>query len=145
MMTRCNSIREDKQKVYANRGITVCEEWKNYQVFKKWALSNGFKKELTLDRTDNNIGYSPSNCRWTTHSVQIRNQRVLRSTNTSGFKGVSKSGRLKWKAMIELEDKGIYLGTFEFPWTAAYAYDSYVLVNNLEHSRNFDLNCRRKR
>ena len=61
---------------YGNRGITVCEEWQNnFQAFYDWAMSNGYSDELTLDRKDNDKGYSPENCRWATWHEQRINQR----------------------------------------------------------------------
>lgn len=63
-------------KVYLSKGIKVCSEWsKSYIPFKKWALSNGYSDELTLDRIDNDGDYCPKNCRWTTVSVQQHNRR----------------------------------------------------------------------
>jgi len=60
---------------YINRGIGICAEWKVYENFEKWAIENGWKKELRIDRIDNNKGYSPENCRFTTVSGNQRNRR----------------------------------------------------------------------
>lgn len=68
------SSRLKTRKNYFDRGITVCEEWNDYVKFKVWALNNGFKKELQLDRIDNNKGYYPANCRWTTRKINNHNK-----------------------------------------------------------------------
>lgn len=63
-------------KYYADRGITVCEEWtNNFECFATWAKENGYAEGLTIDRIDNNSGYKPSNCRWVTMKVQSNNTR----------------------------------------------------------------------
>ena len=62
-------------KNYSQRGISVCSEWKNNFIsFYKWAIQNGYSDSLTLDRIDNNKGYSPDNCRWVTGIEQMRNR-----------------------------------------------------------------------
>lgn len=61
---------------YFDRGITVCAEWGAFMAFKGWAESNGFSKELQLDRRDNDKGYSPDNCRWVTGVVNNLNRTV---------------------------------------------------------------------
>lgn len=69
MKLRCN------RPVYKQRGITVCKEWlEDFHAFKLWALQNGYKDDLTLDRIDNNKGYYPGNCRWVTMKVQNNNR-----------------------------------------------------------------------
>jgi len=60
---------------YAGRGITWPKEWNEYEPFKKWALSNGYKSNLTLERKDNDLPYSESNCIWANNSTQMLNQR----------------------------------------------------------------------
>lgn len=76
MKRRCLNKQHPCYKHYGGRGINVCESWKNdFSAFKEWAIKNGWKKGLSLDRVDNNKGYSPSNCRWVTQKVQCNNTR----------------------------------------------------------------------
>lgn len=61
---------------YFHRGITVCDEWKKYTTFRKWALSNGYNPQLQLDRINNNEGYRPNNCRFVPCVVNTNNREV---------------------------------------------------------------------
>lgn len=78
MYCRCYYKSTNQYKNYGGRGIKVCEEWKHMQGFinfYNWAISNGYKETLTLDRINNNKGYCPSNCRWITPKEQSNNRR----------------------------------------------------------------------
>ncbi len=52
----------------------ICDEWHDYEIFMRWALANGYQDNLSLDRRENHLGYSPDNCRWATRSEQCRNR-----------------------------------------------------------------------
>ncbi len=78
MKSRCLDESCPAYPNYGGRGISVCAEWaqqNGHLVFEKWALANGYKRGLTLDRIDNDKDYSPDNCRWTTRKVQSNNKR----------------------------------------------------------------------
>jgi len=123
---------------YGARGITMCDEWKNdFVAFYNWAMTNGYKDGLSIDRIDNDGNYEPKNCRWVFRSVQARNTRLLRKTNTTGYRGVGfNKSRNKWTAQIIVNYKNIFLGHFSNAIDAAKAYDKYVIDNNLEHTIN---------
>lgn len=75
MITRCYNHNFKYYHRYGGRRITVCDEWKNdFKSFYNWAMANGYNDTLTIDRIDNDKGYEPSNCRWTTHKVQANNR-----------------------------------------------------------------------
>lgn len=75
MRARCKYESQQCFKNYGARGITVCDEWKNdFSSFYSWAIKNGYKPGLSIDRIDVNSGYSPDNCRWATNKEQSLNR-----------------------------------------------------------------------
>lgn len=137
MIQRCTNKIHMYYNDYGGRGITVCERWLNVANFIEDMLPT-FQKGLTLDRKDNDKGYYKDNCRWVENKIQHRNTRKIRSTNTSGYRGVSFYNLCnKWYSRICVDYKNIYLGRFNTAIEAARAYDDYIIKNNLEHTRNF--------
>ena len=76
MRVRCTCKENVMYPRYGGRGIHICEEWSSFDVFLKWALENGYSKNLQIDRINNNGGYSPENCRWVTAKVNTRNTAI---------------------------------------------------------------------
>jgi hypothetical protein len=79
MRMRCTNPNASDYEYYGGRGITVCSEWSNYTTFAKWARENGYSDELTIDRINNDVGYSPDNCQWVTWQDQAQNRRPRNS------------------------------------------------------------------
>lgn len=74
MLGRCFNPKRHDYERYGGRGILVCKEWLTFKVFQKWCLES-FIPGCSLDRIDNNSGYSPQNCRWATLIEQRKNVR----------------------------------------------------------------------
>lgn len=76
MKARCFRKNATNYNIYGGRGIKVCDTWKkDFMSFYNWAINNGYKEGLTLDRIDVNGNYCPENCRWVTMKEQSRNKR----------------------------------------------------------------------
>lgn len=83
MHERTGNPNADKFHHYGGRGISVCDEWQRFEPFYDWAMANGYedrtghprRERLSIDRIDPDGNYEPSNCRWATQLVQVRNRR----------------------------------------------------------------------
>lgn len=104
MKGRCYNIHDARYDRYGGRGITVCDEWKDdFSAFYKWALDNGYSDDLTIDRIDNDKGYSPDNCRWATIETQCRN----RCSNIKITIGNATKTLTEWCEIFELDYRTI--------------------------------------
>lgn len=85
MKQRCYNPKSQYYKRYGGRGITICDKWlHDFQAFYDWAMSHGYADNLTIDRIDNNKGYSPDNCRWATNIQQHNNQSNNKNLTYNG-------------------------------------------------------------
>lgn len=111
MIDRCCRKRSRRFKDYGGRGIGVCPRWRDS--FESFYEDMGPRpsKSHSLDRIDNDAGYSLENCRWATLVEQARNKSIQRDT-ASGRVGVTPSGDGKWMARIMCEGRSIFLGTY---------------------------------
>jgi len=70
---------------YGARGITVCKAWRDYANFRQWALANGYRQGLFIDRINPDGNYTPTNCRWLTPLQSFNNSRIKRDRQTGRF------------------------------------------------------------
>ena len=129
MHSRCYKESDDFYYRYGGRGITVCEEWHDFDNFKLWCIDNNLTKGLTIDRINNNLGYSPENCKVSTKFEQLHN-RGMYSTNTTGYRYVSKIGN-KYQSSYQYNGKCYYIGLFNTP------EEAYNAAINHRKERNF--------
>lgn len=113
MKTRCynpNFIGFDR---YGGRGIRVCEEWQEFLPFYEWAMANGYKDDLSIDRIDNDGNYCPQNCRWAT----TKGQALNRSSNCLiEYKGVRRHIS-EWDKMIGSKKSGRVRARLNAGWS----------------------------
>lgn len=145
MKKRCYNPNDKSYKDYGALGITVCDEWVNsYEAFRDWALANGYKENLQIDKDilckKLNISpavYSPDTCIFIHKDTNSRATRQIYKTNTSGYRGVTKyKDGIRYRAQIH-DGKKKHIGLYETAIEAAKAYDSYIIEHGLDHTRNF--------
>ena len=82
---RCaGNCSEITKKNYSSRGIKVCDEWNDFRSFYSWAMGNGYCEGLQIDRINNDLGYSPNNCRWVTPAENNKNKSNIIKVNVNG-------------------------------------------------------------
>lgn len=118
ILHRCKNPSASHYENYGGRGIKVCDEWQGengFLNFYKWSMENGYADNLTLDRKNNDKGYSPDNCRWVTHQENCWN-RGARKDSRTGKAGVTmvvtRTGKIKYRSCIMVNGKNIHLGYF---------------------------------
>lgn len=127
MNRRCyTKTRRDYEK-YGGRGITVCDRWRNSFINFHDDMGDRPSETHSIDRINNDLGYSPANCRWATKQQQVLNRR-LKKPGRSGYYGVQppkhKNG---FQAAINCLSF-IHIGSFDTPEEAAWMYDQWAMA-----------------
>ena len=106
MKSRCNNPNDTAYHHYGGRGITVCEEWLNFENFREWALHNGYEETLTIERKDVNKGYSPDNCEWVSVRAQHFNTRDTIMVEGKCLAILAEEAGLKYATVLRRYHKG---------------------------------------
>ena len=102
MKKRCYLKSHMHYSNYGGRGIKVCDEWKqSVKSFNDWAITHGYKDDLTIDRIDNDGDYCPDNCRWVTYKEQMRNKK---RNHFLTVKGVTKT-IAEWSEIVGIHER----------------------------------------
>ena len=105
---------------WGGRGIAVCDEWKDdFMSFYTWAMNNGYKEGLQIDRIDNNGNYEPNNCQWVDRKQQARNRR---SNITYTINGETKC-IAECCNVLGLKPKTVYQRIHYYNWTIQQALE----------------------
>ncbi len=138
MNRRCYSENCCNYSKYGAKGIRVCNEWKRdcdggnngFENFYNWAIDNGYKEGLTIDRKNPYEDYTPDNCQWATYNIQ-NTKLTIKYSNSSGYVGISKDSRCdtKWRARINKKQIGTFLSKKE----AVEARNKYIIDHNLNN------------
>lgn len=115
---RCLNKNEPSYKYYGGKGITLYKPWKKFINFYKWAISSGYKENLTIDRINNDKGYYPENCRWATIFQQNRNKSNL----------IKYNGMCASEASLKLGGKpSLIYGRLAYGWTIEKAFTTKII------------------
>lgn len=118
MCNRCSNPNNPAWNNYGGRGIKVCKEWLKYECFRDWAYANGYNNDLTLDRINNDDGYTPSNCRWVDDYIQANNKR---NNHLITYNGVTKT-IAEWALYFEIPYKTLHHRIAGLKWTVERAF-----------------------
>ena len=93
-------LRKRSYKYYAH--VTLCEEWRHFPSFIRWAMSHGYCDDLSIDRIDGTRGYCPENCRWATYSEQCKNRNL-----TEAYRLAARRNLVKANAVLAAKRKAM--------------------------------------
>lgn len=123
MRSRCSCPKSKSYKHYGGRGIAVCKEWDtDFNSFRQWAIENGYKEELSIDRIDVNGNYEPDNCRWATAKQQTNNRTITRKIEYQG-KTLALS---EWSECLGIKLDTLYYRIFKLGWSIERAFNERV-------------------
>ena len=130
MKSRCLNPNHKWYQFYGGRGITICDEWIEFPAFYELSKNNGYSDDLTIDRIDNDKGYCPGNCKWSTQHEQSMNKRHKQSR--TGYVGVRKRkdcGENYFVAEVWRYRKFYYVGHYSTAEEASKAREEFIRRN----------------
>lgn len=118
MCNRCSNPNNPAWERYGGRGIKVCDEWKHFENFRKWAYNSGYSDNLTIDRIDNDQGYFPINCRWADDIQQANNKS---NNHLIEYKNETKT-LSEWAVVLGIPYKTLHRRVVTLGWTIDKAF-----------------------
>ena len=134
MKKRCYNLMSKSYKDYGGRGIKMCDEWlSDFVSFYKWAVANGYKDNLTIDRIDVNGNYEPSNCRWATVTEQANNKRNNRFIQYKEEKHTI----AEWSKILKIKRETIrYRIKHNFPLEKVFSTKNFGIQTQFKRKEN---------
>jgi hypothetical protein len=121
--SRCKYKSDKHYKHYGGKGIRVCDEWQDFEVFYQWALLSGYSDSLTIDRIDVNGNYEPSNCRWIDRKAQANNRtnnRIITYRNESHTLS-------EWSEILDINYSTLSARLNKYHWSVELAFSTKSL------------------
>lgn len=94
MLYRCNDKKCSAYKNYGEKGIQVCDDWRDYNLFHVWAISNKYNDSLTIDRIDSSKDYEPDNCRFLSKSENTALSNIFNPRNVKSYIATNPNGEV---------------------------------------------------
>ena len=105
MKYRCYYPKHKSYIYYGAKGVTICKEWlDDFMNFYNWAIENGYRDDLTIDRIDVEGDYEPGNCRWATREQQANNKSVTIYITYNGKTHTIS----EWSKLLKIKHDTIY-------------------------------------
>jgi len=116
MKERCSKQANKNYESYGGRGIAVCRQWLDFGVFTEWAVNNGYREGLTIERINNDGNYEPGNCKWATQDEQANNKRnsikVFINGEEMSLVGLSKLSGISYSTLYSWYKKKLLLAKY---------------------------------
>ena len=119
---RCNDENSEKYPRYGGRGIKICNEWYVFDAFYEWALNNGYKDNLSIDRMDNDGNYEPNNCRWVDDIVQANNKSTNHLIEYNGETHTLQ----EWSRIVGIDRRTIWKRIIQYGWSVSDALEKPI-------------------
>lgn len=125
MKQRCCNKNSKAYEHYGARGVRVCDEWMDFEIFYDWTINNGYQEGLTLERIDVNGNYEPSNCTWIPQSEQSNNTRRSRIILYEG----KEQNLRQWANELNIKYDTLF-GRLSKGWSIKKAFETPVDIKN---------------
>ena len=130
MKRRCYNPKTKDYERYGGRGICVCEEWRqDFVVFYNWAISNGYRDGLTIERNDVNGNYCPENCCWISKAEQSRNRRSSLYISYNGETRIFS----EWADLYGINRTTLRHRIFDYGWSIEKALNTPAYVGRNQY------------